>query len=131
MVAIAPLELVHVPPAVKSVSVIDVPGHTLLLLVPVPLMSAGNALTVILVTATHPVDSIYDTVAVPTDRPVITPVADGPLTTVDAGAAHVPPLVGLLSETDEPTHNVELPTIALAAGLAVATIVAKQPAVVE
>ena len=53
IVAIAVLLLLHVPPTVASARVVVKPGQTVV----VPVIAAGNAFTVIVAVALHPVVS--------------------------------------------------------------------------
>ena len=54
IVATAGVALLHVPPAVALLNVVVEPAHTLV----IPVIAAGNGLTVTVVVTTHPVPKI-------------------------------------------------------------------------
>ena len=106
IVAIAVLLLLHVPPLVASAREVVKPAQTLV----VPVMTAGNGFTNILVVEIQPVLSIYVMVAVPTANPVITPVLASTEAIPEFEEVHTPPVFPLLvNVVVPPTHIVWLP----------------------
>ena len=75
---------------------------------------------------------MYTTVSVPAEMPVTTPVIESIVAEeVDVLVKiilHVPPVMGSLKVSAEPTHKVVLPVIGLGCGTTVTIRVAIQPA---
>lgn len=117
--------LLHVPPVVVLVNVVDAPAHTLL----PPLIAPGAAFTVIVFVAEHP-DTAYVTVDVPGAIAETTPVLVMVATEVLL-LLHVPPAVALDHVIVVPAHAVAEPLIAAGAALTVIVWVALQPVPVE
>ena len=69
-VATAVLLLLHMPPGVTSLSVVEKPGQTLV----VPVIDAGFGFTVTGETVLQPVGKLYVNREVPVDKPVTNPV---------------------------------------------------------
>jgi hypothetical protein len=112
------LLLLHVPPVVALLNAVVKPTQTL----SVPLIAAGNPLTVTTAFMVQPVGNVYTIVAVPTAAPVTTPVALTGAT--DALLLlHVPPAVALLSAVVEPTHTWRMPFTTAGNWLTVTTAV--------
>jgi hypothetical protein len=88
-VAIDILLLLQVPVEVASLSVIVDPGHT----DEAPVIAAGRGFTVAMAVATQPVGKVYDMVAVPSVRPVTTPLPEPMAATEPLSLDHVPPPV--------------------------------------
>ena len=125
-VATPVLLLVHVPPAVASVSGVVNPTQT----DNVPVIAGGKGLTVTTtVGAIQPVGNVYVMVAVPAALPVAVVVLLGPsmTETLPLLLAHVPPAVTELRLVVKPWHTVSMPVIADGFGLTVRTAVVKQP----
>ena len=119
------LLLLHEPPPVASVNVVDSPTHKLRL----PEIGAGEGLTVSVVVALQPVASAYVIVVVPPTPPtvVIVPVAEPMVATPVLLLLHVPPPpVASVNVTLPPKHNVVAPEIATGDGLTVTTTLVVQ-----
>ena len=86
-VAIAGLLLLHVPPGVASVKVIEEPTHTL----PGPTIANGERLTVTIAVLIQPAAEVYVIVDVPGVTPVTTPDAESTVATTILLLFHVPP----------------------------------------
>ena len=84
------------PPSVELPSVLDKPTQTF----SVPVIDAGNGLTVITLVALQP-PTVYDIVAVPALIPVTTP-EDEPTEALELLLLQVPPEVPSVSKTDAP-----------------------------
>lgn len=108
------LMVLHVPPPVALDNVVVDPTHTF----NVPVMAAGNVLTVISKVTRHPVGKVYEIVIVPGVSPVTTPPV---LMDPTAGALllQVPP--GVVSDNGvvNPGQTVEAPVIGAGNGLTV------------
>ena len=122
IVATAGVALLQVPPAVASANVVVEAWHTVV----VPVIIAGNGLTVTVVVTKHPVANVYDITDVPDVTPVTTPPA---LIVATAGVAllQVPPAVTSANAVVEPAHTVTVPVIAAGKGLTVTVAVTKHP----
>ena len=116
------LLLLQVPPPVPSLSGVALPTHTL----SAPVIATGKALTVIVLTAKHPVVSTYVMVAVPLLIPLIIPVVP-PTETLVLLLVHVPPAMPSLRVVDDPLHTLGVPVMAVGLGLMVATVLVLQP----
>jgi hypothetical protein len=92
----------------------------------VPVINAGNAFTVIWLTAVHPVGNVKVILAVPAPMPVTTPpelmVATAPLLLFQ-----VPDPDPSVNVVVLPAHNVDDPVIVAGAGFTVTAFVATQP----
>ena len=93
--AMVALLLLHTPPPVASASVLVAPVHAY----KVPVIAAGDALTVTVARAVQPDAIVYVIVAVPADTPVSAPVAAFMVATPVLLLLHVPPGVVLPSVT--------------------------------
>ena len=117
IVATAPLDELHTPPAVASDKVVVLPTHTVV--VPVIAATTGSALTVTVavtaVTQPAPLVTVYEIVEEPADTPVTTPpaliVATAPLDEL-----HTPPAVASDKVVVLPAHTVVVPVIAATTG---------------
>jgi len=124
-VAMPALLLLHVPPAVASVSASVDPAHTGAF----PVIAEGCAFTVTTAVVKQPVLIEYVIVAVPGDTADATaPEYDTVATDVLLLVHDTPPPVASDRKVDEPTHTVSVPSIADGAGLMVMSLVTKQPA---
>lgn len=123
-VAMVVFPLVHAPPVVALLRIVVAPTHTL----GVPNITPGTGLTVTVEVLRHPVESLYVTVAVPTERPEIPPENDiiGPVTK-GAEDVHVPPVVALLSIPVVPVHSDVIPVIGKGLGWTVTAAVVAHP----
>ena len=102
------LLLLHVPPAVGSVSDVVCVAHTIV----VPAIPDGNGFTVTVAVMRQLVGSVYVIVVVPAFIPVAIPVPDIIVAAVILLLPHVPPVDGSVKVAVVPTHNVLVPTIA-------------------
>lgn len=117
-------ELLHVPPAVASVSEMIDPTQTLVL----PDIAAGKGFTVTVITDIQPVAVIlYVIVAVPAETPVTTPVVATTVAMVVLLLVHEPPVVASDRRVVEPTHTDATPVIDAGNGFTVIEIVLRQP----
>jgi hypothetical protein len=124
IVAMPVVLLAHVPPPVVLVSVEVAPTHT----DRTPPMFGGSALTVTIRTAAQPEGGVYVIVVVPGVTPHATPEASiVPIAVLLL--AHVPPVIALVSEVQEPTHMLGVPAIGAAGVFTVITAVMRQPVV--
>lgn len=122
--AIFVLALLHVPPEVRSVSVVFDPEQTGV----TPNIGAGNGLTVTTVLVAHPVVAeVKVMVVVPPGLeelpPLTTPVAEPTVATEELLLVHVPP-DELLSVVVNPAQIVVLPVIGDGSGLTLMVITA-------
>ncbi len=121
------LLLVHTPPVVASLSMVDWPRHT----EPDPVIDVRAALTVTTLVATQPVEvNVKLMVAVPVVRAETTPEVFT-VATVELALPQVPLPVALLSGEVEPAHSVATPVIAEGSAITVTTLVITQPVVVN
>ena len=104
-VASPELLLVHMPPLVPSVRGMVAPIQTEV----VPVIAAGDALTVIGVIALHPPLMVYVILAVPAETPVTTPVPDITVAIAVLPLLHAPPDVVLLNVVVKPVQTVAIP----------------------
>ncbi len=107
MVAIAVLPLVHMPPGVASVRVVEKPVQCN----DPPLIAAGVTLTDKVRDTEQPVDKEYTMVVAPASMPVATPVIASMLAIVVAVDDHVPPGTLLLRPVAAPSHTAVAPVI--------------------
>ena len=114
-VATAGVALLHVPPAVASPNVVVDPTHT----ERVPVIAAGNGLTVTVAVREHPVGKVYDITEVPAETPVTTPVDELTVATAGVALLQVPPAVALLNVVVDPTQTDIVPVITAGSGLIV------------
>ena len=102
IVATAKLLLLHVPPAVASISMVLAPAHTEV----TPVIAAGSRFTVTAIAAAHPAAVVYTIVVVSADTPATMPEARPTLATPVLTLLHDPPVrelcngVVLLTQTD-------------------------------
>ena len=122
-VATEVLLLVHVPDGVASLSVVVNPEHT----AKVPVIFAGNGLTVITLVLIQPVGNVYVIVDVPATRPLTRPVPELTVAAVVLLLLHVPKGVASLNDVVRPAHTVADPVIATGNGLTVTGVVRIHP----
>jgi hypothetical protein len=121
-VATAPLLLLHAPPEVASLSVVDEVAHTL----NVPAIGTGVVFTVTVTVCLHPVAKAYVMIEVPNDTPVTVP--DVPtVATLVLLLAQVPPAEASVRLMVEPTQTPVDPVITAGTGFTVNTLVFRQP----
>jgi hypothetical protein len=119
-IATAVLLLLHVPPPVALLSVVDEPRHKDI----VPVNAAGIGLTVTVAVVEHPVEeTVYVIVVVPADTPPKTPDAEPTVAIEELALVHVPPPVGLVRFDVAPTQTVVPPPIAPGSAFTVTFIV--------
>lgn len=103
------LAVLHMPPVVASESaVVAPPAQTLV----VPVISAGNVVTVTTAVATQPDPMEYVMTAVPAARPLTSPDAEPIVATPGEAEVHMPPLTGSVSVVTLPAHRLSVPAIA-------------------
>jgi hypothetical protein len=121
IVATEVLLLLQVPPVVVDVSRLVPPLHSVV----VPLIAAGNPLTVTNVVVKQPELKPYVIVVFPAATPVTKPVD---VTVAAAGKLelHVPPDAALLNDNVEPTQTGAFPVIGETVFVIVTTVVEKQ-----
>jgi hypothetical protein len=113
--------LLHVPPAGVEFRLVVAPTHIFV----DPVIAVGSVLTVTGKEIVHDPPAVYETVAVPADIPVTTPLVDPMLPQPEPHATdHVPPPVVELNVVDCPTHNWWLPVIGFGAGATLTVVVA-------
>ena len=122
-VATEVLLLLQVPPPVASESV-DVSARKTLV---VPVMAAGNELTVTTATAKQPSPKAYVIAADPADTAVTTPEAEPTVATPVDAELHDPPEVPSLSEAVDPAHRESVPVMGAGTALTVTMVVVKHP----
>jgi hypothetical protein len=120
--AVAGVLLLHVPPVVILVSVMDEPRHTL----PGPEIAAGNGLMVTMADVLQPVPRVYSIAAVPAATPDTIPVAPAAATD-GAPLDQVPPGVGLDNVVVPPAHVLIVPVMSAGSALTVTVCVRKHP----
>lgn len=123
IVATDVLPLIHVPPAVASLSVMAEPMHT----PGPPVMAAGSGLTVTAVVMIQVVGSVYVMVALPGATPVTTPVPEVTVAIAVLLLLHVPPKLPSDNINVDPWQKGTLPDMAAGNGLTVAVTVRIQP----
>jgi hypothetical protein len=101
------LLLLHVPPAVASVNVVEEPAHTVLL----PDIVGGTAFTVTIAMLLQPVGNVYVIFAVPAVMPLTIPVADPTVAILVLPLVHVPPEILAVSVVVYPTQIFAVPEI--------------------
>jgi hypothetical protein len=121
IVATVVLLLLHVPPAVASLSSVHEPSQTS----NVPSI-AVIGFTVTTVVMEQPVGNVYVIVAVPPATPPTTPVTRSTVATEVGVLVHVPPPASV-NGVVEPWQTVVTPLIAAGNGFTVIMVVAKQP----
>jgi hypothetical protein len=113
--------LLHVPPEGADESVEDAPMH-----IPVvPDIAAGKPLIVRMVVERHPVDSVYEIMAVPATTPVAMP--DDVIVAADTLLLQNPPGVVQDSVVRLPTHTVAVPVMLAGNGFTVTIVDVVQP----
>lgn len=123
IVATPAVLLVQLPPVVPSLSLFVEPKQILV----DPIIADGNGSTVILVTAMHPVASVYVIFAFPDTRPETMPLAVPTVATNVLPLVQVPPLVISESVVVVPKHILAVPLITAGNELTVIVLVALQP----
>lgn len=118
------LLLVHTPPDVASVSVTEVPTHSM---AAGPAIGNGPSVTVSVRVTKQPVGSVYVIVAEPVITPVNNPVAE-PMMAIEVELlVHVPPAVLSVSVVVAPAQSAPAPVMTAGSGLTVSTAVIEQP----
>jgi hypothetical protein len=120
--ALAGILLVQVPPAVVLASEVVRPWHT----VSVPVIAAGNALTVAVAVVIQPEGNVYVMSVVAVAMPVTTPEASMVATEVTA-LDHVPPEAAVLSVVILPSHTDNVPVIGAGRAFTFTVAVTIQP----
>ena len=123
MVALVTSLLLHVPPPVASLNVVENPLH----IVNVPVIAAGTGFTVAAAVVMQPVGKAYVIVGLPAATPVTMPL---PVPTVAKPVLlllHVPPVVPSLSVVVWLTQTDMVPVMPAGSGLTVSADVIKQP----
>ena len=115
--------LVHVPPVGVELNVVVEPIQT----DAVPVIAAGEALTVTVANDSQPVPKEYVIVAVPAATPDTTPVVEFTVAVPVAPLVHVPPVGEQLNVVVDPAHTASVPVIAPGDVFTVTARVAKQP----
>ena len=125
IVAMVTSELLHVPPGVGLVSVLQKPIHV----AAKPPIGPGNGFTVTTTVVKHPVGNVNVIVATPALLPVTTPVTELIPAIVALLVLHVPgpPGEALLSVMVEPTHTTGVPSIGSGSGFTVTLFALVQP----
>jgi hypothetical protein len=108
IVAIDVLPLIQVPPLVALLKAVVPPTQT----VGVPVMDAGNGLTVTIVVTLQQADVLYVMVVVPDATPYTIPVPDPTVATLALLLLQVPPDVALLNVVVDPAQTFMVPVIA-------------------
>ena len=119
----AGLLLLHVPPEDVVFSEVVKPTHTFI----VPVIEAGNGLTVAITTAKQPVGNVYDMVGLPAAPPLTIPDTIPTVACTVLLLLQLPPPVVSDKVVVEPTHTTGVPLIAAGTGLTVTVAVVKQP----
>ena len=123
IVATVGLVLVHVPPEVPSISVLQEPRHTL-----PAAKGTGAEFTVTTAVRVQPVPGcVYVIVSIPGIPPVVIPLAKVTDAIDVLLLIHVPPPGGSVSEVDCPEHTCNVPTITPGGGYTCIGEVIKQP----
>ena len=115
MVATPVAELLHIPPATPSESVMVNVWQTGAL----PTIADGCGLTVTTAVLLQPPAMVYVIVAVPADTPVTSPVAD---TVAVPVLLHVPLPVASVSAVVDPAHTLKVPVMAAGVGFTVTSV---------
>ena len=119
----AVLLLLHVPPGVPSLNVVERPVQTAV----TPDIGAGVGLTVTGAITKQPVGTVYVMLGMPVATPVTTPVPEPTVAKAGLLLLHTPPAGVLLRLTEDVVHTLVVPVIAEGVALIVAVIVVKQP----
>ena len=114
--------LLHMPPVVELLRPLLAPAHT----TAVPVIVPGLAFTLTTTVARHPVDNVYDMVAVPAETAVTRPEPSMAATPVLL-LVHVPPLVAFASVVVRPLQTLVLPVMTAGTAFTVSVVVAVQP----
>ena len=117
------LLLLHVPPALASVSVTDEPVQMPL----TPLMADGRSLTVTMVVVMQPVGKVYVMIVVPNATPVTTPEPATTVAIVVLSLAHVPPVEASVSDVVAPMQTLAVPVMVAGNGFTVITADVEHP----
>lgn len=109
MLALAALLMLQLPPAIGWLITVVLPTHT----VGVPLITAGNVITVTVSVALQPVPNVYVTGTRPPVIPLTTPVmlCIVPIGDASGSELHVPPDGPLVRLVAKPAHTVSEPLI--------------------
>jgi hypothetical protein len=122
IVATVVLLLLHAPPAVASLRVVQVPAH----IVVVPIIAAGDEVTVATIVAVQPPLMVYEITAVPAETPQSVPVL--PMVATDTLLLlQVPPDMASLSVVQRPAQTDGTPLMAAGAGKTISVVVMKHP----
>jgi len=101
------LLLLHVPPVVVLVNVVDAPRHTNV----VPDITAGSGFTVSCIVCKQPFDNVYVIVGIPAATPVTTPDEEPTVASAGLPLVHVPPNTEFSKDAVAPTHTFAVPVI--------------------
>jgi hypothetical protein len=93
----------------------------------VPVIAAGNALTVEMRVRIQPLGSMYVITALPAITPVTTPDDAFTVALATELLLQVPPMSELVSAVVEPSHTDAVPPITAGSAFVVATVVTIQP----
>jgi hypothetical protein len=115
--------LLHVPPPVPSVSIVEVAEH----IVVVPPIGSGLGYTVTVVVMKQPVGKVYVITAPPRDIPVTIPVVEPMVAIPKLLLLHVPPGVRSDKVVLAPRQIDVIPVIEDGSGFTVKARVEKQP----
>ena len=118
--------MLQVPPGLASASVLHSPTHTLC----VPVITAGDGVTVTTIELLQPLPRDVVIVVVPADMPVTTPVVGSTVPTAGTLLLQVPPGEDEVSVVVSPTHTLAVPVIVPGPAFTVTVAVAKQPVAV-
>ncbi len=122
-VARAKLLLLHVPPVVALLNVVDTPTHT----ADVPEIAAGTGYTVTALIAMQPVPVAYEIFTVPAAIPAAVPEVTSTVATEVLLLLQFPPRMALLNTAVDPVQKFVTPTMADGAGLILTTATALHP----
>lgn len=121
IVATDVVPLLHVPPTVEVLNVVDAPWQILV----VPVMAAGNGITVNVFVVKQLLGSVYVIIVVPgagvADTPPTTPDAIPTVPIAGVLLVHVPAGTAWVNVVVRPSHTEEAPVIATGAGVTVTT----------
>ena len=115
IVATVVLVLLHTPPVVASVNVVEEPEHTVAVPLIVPAEEGLTVTTMVAATIPQVFVTVYDMVVVPAARPLTTPEVFTVATRVLV-LLHTPPVVASVNVVDKPAITVAVPLIVPAAG---------------
>lgn len=123
IVPTAGVELLHAPPDVALLRVVDCPVHT----VNMPVIEEGAGFTVTITLLWQPVGVLLITVEVPKEIPVTIPVETPHVATDGLLLLQVTPGVAELNVDVPPTQILSIPVIGAGSAFTVTTAIATQP----